>query len=94
MRTNNRQREEDLITIDRLIDDERVRRDERFMLDELRRQLNEGLRRALTDGQRDVVARVESALADRPKGERPSASQLLDALPRPAKPPSAAMGAS
>lgn len=81
-------RDADLAAIDKLVDDPRCMRDEHRSLESLRVQLNEA-QHPLTDGQREIVAKIAKLVEARPQGERPSGAHLLDSLPRPTKPPSA-----
>lgn len=81
-------RDADLAAIDKLVDDPRTLRDELRTLEGMRADLNEG-RHPLSDGQRDLVARIAKLVSARPQSERPSGAHLLDQLHRPMRPPTA-----
>lgn len=89
MNTAIARRESDLSTIDRLLDDARLDKGERDVLERMREGLNDNPRRTLGDGSRGLVEAIASRVRARPAAP-PSGPSLLDSLPRPMKPPMSA----
>lgn len=81
-------RDSDLDTLDRLLDDGRLLKDERRTIESMRAVLNEAFH-PLSDDQRSFVAKIATLVEARPASERPSGAHLLDSLVRPSKPPMA-----
>ncbi len=86
---NTTRRESDLSLIDTVTSDPRATRSERELAEGLRARLNDGAGRSLPHEARSMLERLAAALSKRPPAERPSASSLLDAMPRPLRPPCA-----